>query len=127
MFPGKYALTLYRGDSYHFQFRLWADEGKTTPIDLTGVVAKAEIRDKPSGSTIISTDCVVTLPNIIDMKLNAVQSSRLPGRAAWDLQLTYISSGWVNTVLYGGVTVTADVTDSGYASRTADEMVELLS
>lgn len=115
MTPGDYPLMLYRGDTYHWQFTLWADEAKTIEADLTGATAKAEIRDEPSGATIIEMVCAITLPNLIDMKLLAAQSKLLmvePQQGVWDLQLTWTSSGDVATVLRGAVIVEADVTDS---------------
>ena len=110
MTPGKYALAIYRGDSYHWQFKLWADAAKTQPVDLTGVTPKAEIRDKSGGAILGTLTCVVTMPNIIDASLSAVVSGTLKC-GVWDLQLTY-TGGAVSTVLAGAVTVTADVTDS---------------
>jgi len=111
--PGTYSLTVYRGDSYRWQFKLWADVEKTDPVDLTGVTAKAEIRDKPGGKRVTPLACQVTLPNVIDASLSAVASAALlAGKATWDLQLTY-TGGDVSTVLSGPVVVTADVTDSG--------------
>jgi len=113
MMPGKCPLTLYRGDSYSWSFMLWTDADKTLPADLTGVTAKAQIRDKPGGTKeIITLACEVVMPNTVAMILDAASSARLattPG--VWDLQLTY-DTGEVATVLAGPVTVTADVTDS---------------
>ena len=110
MTPGKYTLAIYRGDSYRWQFKLWADTAKTDPIDLTGVTVKAEIRDKSGGTILGTLTCVVTLPNIIDASLAADDSALLKS-GVWDLQLTY-AGGDVSTVLAGPATVTPDVTDS---------------
>ena len=110
MLPADYNLSLYKGDTGRWQFKLWADADKTVPVDLTGVTAEAMIRDKvPSSSFSINLDCSVTEPNIIDMVLTSVQSSELPAKGVWDLQLTY-PSGDVATPLKGTVTVTQDVT-----------------
>jgi len=81
------------------------------PYDLTGVIAKSEIRDRPAGTRITEMTCVITLPNIIDLYLAPADSHKLPPKGAWDLQLTY-ASGDVKTPLAGPVTVTPDVTDS---------------
>jgi len=113
MTPGVYPLSIYRGDSYHWQFTLWADEAKTVASDLTGATAKAEIRDTPGGSTIVGMVTAITLPNVIDMKLLHAPSQGLPTTGGvWDLQLTYAATGEVGTILAGKVTVTPDVTDS---------------
>jgi len=114
--PGTYALTLYRGDSYSWRFRLWNDPEKTDPADLTDVTAKAEIRDKPGGLTIMELACSVELPNIVHVDLTAdLWLDWVLAKAVWDLQLTW-GTGEVVTVVAGGVTVTADVTDSTVSS-----------
>ena len=112
MIPGTMNLNLYRGDTTRWQFTMWLDAEKTEPLDLTGVTAKAEIRDKPGGRKITPIECIVTLPNLVNASLNAANSALLPAKGAWDLQLTY-SGGDVATLLAGKVTVIADITDSG--------------
>lgn len=110
MTPSEFPLeAIYRGDTYRWRIAFWLSA--TVPCDLTGVTAKAEIRDRPGGSTIVALHCTVELPNLVWMELLAPVSRTLPLLGAWDLQLTY-ASGDVQTVLAGPVTVTADVTDS---------------
>src|SRR5262245_53087720 len=108
MQPANLPLELYRGDSMRMRFTLFNQQ---QPVDLTGVIAKAEIRDRPAGNKIIPLTCTITQPNIIDIVLEAIDSEGLPVAGVWDLQLTY-SSGEVKTPLAGQVTVTPDVTDS---------------
>jgi hypothetical protein len=110
MMPGSYPLKIYRGDSYHWQFKLWLDTDKTQPADLTSASAKAEIRDKAGGTRLFVLDCIITNPNIVDVKLTSDLSETLPTASLkWDLQLTY-TDGQVNTIVAGPVTVTADIT-----------------
>lgn len=110
MTPADYNLALYRGDTGRWRFVLWADAGKTQPLDLTGATADAMIRDKvPSSTFAMHMDCTVTEPNIIDMVLTSIQCSELPAKGVWDMQLTY-PSGDVTTILKGSVAVTQDVT-----------------
>lgn len=109
MQPANLPLEIYRGDSMRLRVKLWDQAQK--PIDLTGVVAKSEIRDRPAGTQITSLTCVVTLPNIIELTLSATASHALPTKGVWDLQLTY-GSGEVRTPLAGPVAITTDVTDS---------------
>jgi hypothetical protein len=109
MTPGRLPLSLYRGDTYRWQFKLWLDTARTLPADLSGAFALAQIRDKAGGTLIVSMSCAVTVPNFIDMVLSATDSAKLPNSGAWDLQVTY-ASGDVATVLGGPVNTTADVT-----------------
>jgi hypothetical protein len=109
--PGVFDLELYRGDTYTWQARLWDNAVDMTPIDLTGATAEAEIREKSAATPITTLDCVITLPNMVDVTLDADNWADVPAVAVWDLQLT-MSDGTVRTVLRGDVKVTPDVTDS---------------
>jgi len=111
MTPAAFPLNIYRGDSYRWQFRFWSDAAKTQPTDLTGVMPKAEIRERPGGASITALGCTVTLPNIVDVVLDAAPSQLLPLKGAWDLQFTYAAND-VRTVVAGDMTLTQDVTDS---------------
>lgn len=109
--PGTFNLALYKGDSYSWVVRCWADELRTTPADLTGVTPKAEIRPKAGANpaTVIST--AVTLPNLITCTIPVGLWPSMPPKGVWDLQLTY-SDGRIETLLKGSVSITVDVTDS---------------
>jgi hypothetical protein len=109
MQPATLPLDVYRGDSKRLRVKLWGPDN--APVDLTGSVAKAQIRDRPGGKQIIDLLCFITLPNIVDVTLTSRDSHKLPAKGAWDLQLTY-PSGDVRTPLAGPVIVTTDVTDS---------------
>ena len=109
MTPADYQLEIYRGDSAHWRFKLWAASG--VPTDLTGVTSKVEIRDRPGGKQIALLNCAVTLPNVVDVTLSSVASRSLPPKGVWDLQITYPSTE-VQTPIGGAVIVTPDVTDS---------------
>ena len=115
MLPATYPLALYRGDSYTWQFALWADTDKTQPVDLAGVTPKAELRVAPGSDPVMAMPCTVTVPNLIEMKLPAASWDDFvltkAGAAVWDLQLTY-ATGEVKTIIRGDVTIAADVTDS---------------
>jgi hypothetical protein len=112
MMPGDFPLNLYRGDTGHWQFKLWLDSDKTVPVDLTDATAKAEIRQNTGQTPIYALGCQIT-GNVIDVTLDAATSATLPvTQLMWDLQLTYSSSGAINTIAAGKVTVTGDITDS---------------
>jgi hypothetical protein len=108
--PPRYDLALYEGDSALWKFVLWTDAAQSVPYDLTGDTAKAEIRDKPDGTTVIELTCALTLPNQILVTLDATTSETVPAVGVWDLQLT-ASNGWVSTIVAGRVVVTPDVTE----------------
>jgi hypothetical protein len=105
MSPGRYDLAIYRGDSAAWRFRLWADECKSKPFDLTGCTVKAEVRAATGTEVLGTLDLAVTLPNVIDAKPNG----ELPS-GKWDLQVT--GPDFVTTVLAGAVQVRGDITDS---------------
>lgn len=114
--PGIYDLEIYRGDTVRWRFNVWEDPTKTTPANLAGVEAAAQVRDRPAGSILATMTCLVTDYNVIDMTLPADQSSNLPAsrngwQGTWDLQLTY-PSGDIITIVYGQAFVTTDVTNS---------------
>jgi|SRR5262245_10301852 len=110
MQPANLPLEIYRGDSMRLRVKLLDQDQQ--PIDLTDVVAKSEIRDRPAGTVVIPLECTITLPNLIELFLTPGDSYRLPVSGVWDLQLTYTLSGEVQTALAGQVTVIPDVTDS---------------
>ena len=109
MTPGRLPLSLYRGDTYRWQFSLWLDTAQTLPADLTGAIATSQLRDRTGGTLIVSLTCTIVLPNIIDAVLSATDCAELPSSGAWDMQVTY-ASGDVATVLAGPVNVVSDVT-----------------
>lgn len=112
MIPSNYPLELYHGDSYQWQFKLWLDVAKTQPLDLTGVVVKAEIRETSGSPNIFALTCTVALPNTIAMTLPAPLCRTIPVAGhMWDCQLTF-PDGNVNTILAGTVSITPDITDS---------------
>lgn len=106
--PAIFPLNIYRGDSYGWQVRLWSDTNQSQPVDLTGITVAAQLRAVPGGDPVVNLDCVVTLPNVIDLTLDATDSA-VASPGGWDLQLTY-PDGRVFTVLAGQVFVTADYT-----------------
>lgn len=103
--PLTFPLELYRGDTYNLSVAMWLDTDKTVPVDLTGATARAEINQS---GTIMAFTVTVELPNLIHMVLPANGWTLLIGSARWDLQLTY-SSGNVNTLLAGAVSIVGDV------------------
>lgn len=109
--PADYPLILYRGDSFRYNIVCWLDSAKTEPLDLTGVVAKSEIRETEGSVPIASITCTISLPQTVVCFLPPEVSQTLPLAGVWDLQLTY-PSGDVLSIVKGTVNVTPDVTGS---------------
>lgn len=109
----EYPFVIYRGDTYRRTFRLWSDQAKTVPVDLTGVTVAAEIRNRPGGSMMAQLLCTVTT-NQVTVEVSAAVSRLIQTAGVWDLQLTYPSNE-VRTVVYGPVRVDADVTASTFS------------
>lgn len=109
--PARHDLRLYRGDTFVLPVRLWEDAVGGTAVDLTGAVARAEIRDVPSGGLLATFVANVTLPNAIDLTLLASSWDTFPARssAVWDLEVTYPGDD-VRTYLAGTVSIAGDAT-----------------
>ena len=107
--PGIFNLEIYRGDTWRAPFAITDTAGD--PIDLTGVLMKAEVRDRLDGALMAEIGLTFTAPNIIDAELTAAQTAALNHGGVWDLQLTY-TNGDVLTILRGDVTVTLDVSQA---------------
>ena len=105
--PGELPLGLYRGDSYAFTVRVWADAAHTIPGDLAGATAEAELHQ---GAEVAAFTCTVVEPNSVDVELPAAAWGMVgAGTGRWDLQLSW-ADGRVFTVLAGPVTIAGDVT-----------------
>lgn len=108
--PQAYDLSVYRGDTFRLQFRLWNDVAKTQPTDLTGVTAAAEVRDS-STTTPVGTFTTGIAANVVTVSATATQTRQLPDLAMWDLQLTW-GSGDIQTIVRGVVRAVGDITAS---------------
>jgi len=109
--PATYDLELYRGDSYHGQLRLWEDEARTMPVDLTGAIGHAEIREKTAGDFVVILGCEVIEPNIIDLQMTPEMYEGCPSKGRWDVQITY-PDGNIRTMVRGAVIIEGDITHS---------------
>jgi hypothetical protein len=108
--PAQQPLDIYRGDTGHWRLRLWDDAAGTQPHDLTGTTVAAQIRAKPGAPVLADLVCTVTLPNTVDIVLEAAASAAITAKAgAWDLEVTD-AAGAVNTPVAGAVTITEDIT-----------------
>lgn len=105
---GETPLFVYRGDSHAWRVRLWADEERTVPFDLTGAYVAAQIRRSPDAREAVDLACEVELPNVVVARLSPERAARCPS-GRWDMQVTWPDAR-VATVVKGPVTVEPDVT-----------------
>ena len=112
-------LSIYKGDSYSFSFRLRGRNPDGTPgsyVDLTGCTAKAQVRATEDTSTVMA-EFATQIPTQtgsdlgrVNISLTSVQTEGAGFTGGkWDVQLTW-PDGSVKTYLSGSVTVTKEVT-----------------
>jgi len=111
-------LTIYKGDTYRFSFRLRERTSDGDPgdyVDLEGVTAKAEIRAEDE-SLIAEFDTTIADQSDPDNtgKVELYPSTEVTGETnfgngVWDAQLTF-PNGDVRTYLKGKVTAVKEIT-----------------
>lgn len=103
-------LDLYQGDDWTAV--VYVQDPSGNPVDVSDHTAKAQIR-RSSADTDSTVDAEMTTSITgftVTLGLTHTVLAALSGSYRWDLQLTDIASGGVQTVLYGPVTVLAEVT-----------------
>jgi hypothetical protein len=104
--PAAVDLLLYEGDSFSMTLVLSRPDGE--PFEMTGASAQSQIRetfDAPS-----ARDFQTGIEgNVIALHLASAESTGLPERAVWDVQVGW-DDGTVTTVAFGNVTVQPEVT-----------------
>jgi len=100
---------IYQGDDYAADVTVTLEDG--TPADITGYTAQAQVRlavadVDPVVVATFATD--VQSPQVF-LSLTHDQTKVMSGRYVWDLQLVD-AGGIVTTILYGNVSVKAEVT-----------------
>lgn len=109
--PATRDIDVTRGDTETIVVTCTSDDAGT-PINITGRTYRAQIRSSATSDIIKATfTCTVTngAAGQVTCVLPVSESTLLaPGLYEWDLEEN--ASGTVTTLLYGKVTVTADVT-----------------
>lgn len=105
-------ISIVRGDDYKLIITLTND---TTPFDLTGYTAKAQIRPTTQVSAPLTAEFAVNIPapatdGIIELTLEHADTEGLTSNGFWDLQITETATSWVTTIVSGAVTIVPDVT-----------------
>ena len=106
--PGLMDVTIYRGDS--FEQTLSFTDG-SSPLALPTTGWEAAIRLQPRDEVPLTTftiDAASAGSGLLTLSLTTAQTTALPERTVWDLELTEGSE--VRTYLRGSLSVTQDVT-----------------
>ena len=105
------SMNIYQGDDYAATVTVFQGDG-TTPADLTGYTARAQIRRQVADqepTVIADLTAAIAGGNIVSLSLNRNITATLAGRYVWDLELI-AAAGTVTTIIGGPVAVTQEVT-----------------
>lgn len=109
--PQRQDIEQYRGDTCGVLLRLWEDDAKTEPVDLSGVVVTAQVRVKATDAEALTDFAVATATNEVTLTLTPTQTRELPTQSVWDCQLDWLGDGAsIQTIVSGTIKVTQDVT-----------------
>jgi hypothetical protein len=103
--PARWPIRVYQGASYALAVAVTSDGD---PADLTGMVAKAEIRNRPGGKLIASFETAV-VGSTVEVLLTPEEAVKVRQDAHWDLRLS--RPGFARVLLAGPVTATERVTE----------------
>lgn len=108
-------LNIYRGDDFGQDFIFYSDDEMTTPIDLTGYTAEAQLRDQPNRNGELLADFTIVDSELasgqVSIQLTPAETAALEkNKAYYDLQLTS-PTGTINTWAVGEALISGDVTE----------------
>lgn len=108
--PAQRNISIYKGDSFAFQFTL-KDPVSEEPVDLTGTTVKAQIRATEDSATVMA-EFVTSHDDdggTVTISLTPVLTTALTTSGVWDVQLTFPDTT-VRTYLRGTATLVKEVT-----------------
>lgn len=116
-FPGNYSFNIYQGDTVSFPVTYKeGPEGSETGVDLGGTTLAGQVRTTPEAPSATATFTVTAdadqgaNPGLMQVTLAAADTANLTASTyAYDIQITWPDST-VQTILYGTLTVTKEVT-----------------
>jgi hypothetical protein len=100
-------LELYQGDDFAVQ--LTVTNADNTPANLSGALARAQIRSAAPSADVAAAFSGSISANVVTLSLAHAASALLSGNYVWDCHLTY-PGGTVATIAAGRVRVSAEVT-----------------
>ena len=112
-------ITIKRGDTYEHTF-LWVDPDTGERLPLTGWTARLQGRKKlTSSDTIFDFSSAADIELIVDEQLNEIRfklehettkAYALLEDGLFDLEVTEIASGYVETIIGGALIIEGDIT-----------------
>lgn len=108
--PAVRDLELYRGDDYTHEILFVKDSDTLTPMNLSGYTFRAQVRDRPEGSTAVRAtfDIDVSRAGEGIIVLSLPPSATRIKSGYWDLEVN--TGSGIRTWLKGMVTLFGDVT-----------------
>jgi hypothetical protein len=107
--PAAVDLLLYQGDDFFLDIHAANTDG--SDFDLTGWTPKAQFRVTPPDDTVMAELSCTAAASVVSVHLTHDASTALVfDRYTWDVQVTRDSDGVVQTLCYGNVTMTDEVT-----------------
>lgn len=102
-------LDIYQGDDYTAIVNVTA---QGAPVDLSPYTASAQIRRQPADvdASVDATFTCAVVGSTVQISLPRATTVALAGCYVWDLELTKISGGAIQTIVHGPVHVTPEVT-----------------
>lgn len=106
-------ITCRRGDSFVREFRFWADDAKTIPVDIETTVFKATVSRRHSDQEPVlvfenGNGFTITPPNILKMEKEPAQMLVQAGQYQYDIQQD--KNGISTTIAYGLFIINDDIT-----------------
>ena len=103
-----------RGDSFNRVFKFWTDDTKTTPVDITAMTFRMQVKvgsdSSPLLSFTIGAGFTITAPNILTMSKTDVEMQGLQtGGVKYDIEQTD-AEGNVTTIFRGSFIIIKDYT-----------------
>jgi hypothetical protein len=102
-------LEIYQGDDY--VITVTVRNADTTPANLAGYTAKAQVRRTPadSGPVVAEFATAIQQPNLVVLTLTNAQTLAMAGTYFWDVQIKS-SAGAITTLARGRVLAPQEIT-----------------
>lgn len=109
--PKRVSIGHYRGDTFTALLKVWDDDARTVPTDLSGVTITAQIRATTEATEVLAEFVIAVDGNEILLSLAPDVTQDLPATSTFDVQADWNGDGTdVTTLLVAAFQVAPDVT-----------------